>query len=745
MPKCSVVSRVFIYLCSCRYLGIQQVIFPRIWISYIKACLEATSFSILLNGKPSRWFRPSRGVRQGDPLSPYIFILVAQNLTAIMNHAQSLGLIPGYSNLLTHNFNHLMYADDLILITTASRKVARNIVTCLNLYAQLSGQVPNKSKSEVFLPHWFNKWVSTRICSILKFKLGKSPFTYLGVLISPKRLVVAHFDFMVNRLNASVASWGKSKISKAGKSVLINSILMSTPIYYLAVYPIPDNVLNKLSMIARKFLWANYDHGQGMPMVNWDTITLNKSEGGLGIRHLLKVKHSLMNCSAFFRGLCGNANVLKPFLWINCLNPTITSFLHHPWIFDIPIAFKPVFFNMDLPVEDLRISDCLINCNWNVTALNLMFGSNWNSPILSHGKISVDGVSHWVWFPESHGTKLSSSIYKFLSKNPCCGQQWIGWSNIWKLCVAPKTKTFIWLLMHNKIKTYDFMYRLNLGPPDPCVFCGLVLESSDHLFKYCHVSVRVWKTVENLADITVNLLNLVDDGVWLDFSSNGNSLFLASIIAATLWQIWKSRCNLIFRQDSLDISKMANLVILHVKDFAVSSNGHLMRNYMMNNRPYPGALGVFSAAAWNITTGKGGLGFMAINSNVTVCCAGFCPSGLADGVDMNLKALCWALDYIIISRECCSNIFISSEDLWMKICSNEGLISWRQDRSLDCLRRLLLQLNQPRIDAIPHYWNRVAAALAGHGMHASQLSLFHMGLEKPKWLMKLSHQAGFAI
>lgn len=113
--------------------------FPNLWISYIKACLNSTSFSILVNGRPTDWISPKRGVRQGDPLSPYLFILVAQNLTLMLNFANRHGFIPGFSSSLRYNFNHLMYADDLILITTASRKSARNIKLCLDFYHHISG------------------------------------------------------------------------------------------------------------------------------------------------------------------------------------------------------------------------------------------------------------------------------------------------------------------------------------------------------------------------------------------------------------------------------------------------------------------------------------------------------------------------------------------------------------------------------------------------------------------------------
>lgn len=212
--------------------------FPSIWISYIKTCLNSTSFSLLINGVPINWVQPSYGIRQGDPLSSFLFIFLAQNLTVILNFARQLDLIFSISRYLRYNFIQLMYADDLILITTASRRSTRDIKFYLNLYAKLASQIPNQCKSEAYFPSWINRRVSSRICDILNLKQRKILFKYLRVLISNKQLAAHHFNNMINNLNLVVANWGKANFSKAGKAILINSVIMATPIYYLSVYPI---------------------------------------------------------------------------------------------------------------------------------------------------------------------------------------------------------------------------------------------------------------------------------------------------------------------------------------------------------------------------------------------------------------------------------------------------------------------------------------------------------------------------
>lgn len=88
-------------------------------------------------------------------------------------------------------------------------------------------------------------------------------------------------------------------MSKAGKVILINSVWMATPIFYLFVYPITDFVLNRMSQIARKFLWANSDNARGILLVNWSTVTISKTKGVMGVRNMSAVKHSLMAKNLF--------------------------------------------------------------------------------------------------------------------------------------------------------------------------------------------------------------------------------------------------------------------------------------------------------------------------------------------------------------------------------------------------------------------------------------------------------------
>lgn len=174
----------------------------------------------------------------------------------MLNLAKQLDIIPGFNNNLRYNFNHLMYADDLIIVTTTTRKSARNINLCLNIYHQLTGQKPNQLKYEIYFPNWFNERVSSCICSILNFNHGKILFKYLGVLISHKQIAISNFNSMIDNLNVVVAN---------------------------LVYPTPDTVLHRISQVTRKFLWANSDNGRGITMVNWSTITFSKIKGGMAL------------------------------------------------------------------------------------------------------------------------------------------------------------------------------------------------------------------------------------------------------------------------------------------------------------------------------------------------------------------------------------------------------------------------------------------------------------------------------
>jgi len=546
--------------------------FPDRWINWIKVCIGRVSFALLINRTPTSWFSNSRGIIQGDPISPYLFILVAQNLTSMLNFAMNHDMIPGFNLCLRKFFNHLMYADDLILITQASRKITTNINLCLSIYGNLTGQKVNKSKSEIIFPSRMNKRLRDNIARILGCKVGTFPINYLGILISPRKLALSYFSSLVNKIEKSVTFWKKSRISTAGKTILINSNIMSTPIYYLSAYPVPDTILNRISKAAMDLFWSKDCNRKGIHLVGWTEMTLNRSEGGLSVRDLGLSKISLMaknvffmlnnndvwwvdimnhkygkfniwvdnvpaNCSWFYGGLYCNAKHLRPFLWINTINPDLTSFMYDPSYFELPLSHKPTYLNMNLEIENLKIEHLLVGNNWNMNELNLTFGPYINDNIIGNSHITYTQGNNWIWFPKSKGTKLFVMVYSHFNQAKNVQDHWNGWNKIWHLRVAPRVKHFLWLMFHNAVKTKEYLYKLKLGPQDSCSLCNLTTETIEHLFLGCGKIQKIWNNIRLIIRKSIVFPEGISFGYWLIQDLSGNDLFTCLVITATVWFI----------------------------------------------------------------------------------------------------------------------------------------------------------------------------------------------------------------
>jgi hypothetical protein len=121
------------------------------WVSMIMRCIQSARFSVKLNGGVSEVFNPSRGLRQGDPLSPYLFLFCVEGFSALLKQAQAESQISGVkfgSNGPT--VTHLLFADDSIVFLEASSDSLATLRRILLDYEESSGQKVNLGKSSIF-------------------------------------------------------------------------------------------------------------------------------------------------------------------------------------------------------------------------------------------------------------------------------------------------------------------------------------------------------------------------------------------------------------------------------------------------------------------------------------------------------------------------------------------------------------------------------------------------------------------
>lgn len=154
------------------------------WVGWIEQCITTVSFSVMLNGSPFGFFKPGRGLRQRDPLSPFLFILGSEVLSRMLGRVENYGLFHGIKvSRRALSLSHLLFADDIMIFSRANTREVNQINIVLEEYARLSGQKINKAKSSLFCSGNTHPEVVVALCNSLQVKKMAMNNKYLGLLL----------------------------------------------------------------------------------------------------------------------------------------------------------------------------------------------------------------------------------------------------------------------------------------------------------------------------------------------------------------------------------------------------------------------------------------------------------------------------------------------------------------------------------------------------------------------------------
>ncbi|XP_057248964.1 uncharacterized protein LOC130590508 [Beta vulgaris subsp. vulgaris] len=207
-----------------------EIGFPTQFLNWVMACVSSVSYSILVNDLPNRPFRARKGLKQGDPISPFFFAIGMEYLL------RSLGSLKHIPNFNFHprceklGITHLMFADYLLM--------------------------------------------------------------YLGVPLTTRKLYHAECKALIEKTVSRIQSWAVKKLSYAARLQLVKLVLHGFQLYWCEIYVLPTKVIKEIQSLCRNFLWTRLNAKSKKAHVAWDTICLKKVCGGWNIKNMIGISYS---------------------------------------------------------------------------------------------------------------------------------------------------------------------------------------------------------------------------------------------------------------------------------------------------------------------------------------------------------------------------------------------------------------------------------------------------------------------
>ena len=265
----------------------QRMGFCSKWIDWIMLCVTTVSYTVMFNGAMIGPIVLSRGLRQGDPLSPYLFLLCVEGLSKSLTSAASSNIIHGCqispgAPILTR----LLFVDDGFLFFKANTDEICAIKSLLQSYERLSGQSVNFQKSGIFFSANVHLDKKAEISTILGVFNDLRESKYLGLPSLIGRSKQSVFNFLKDRVWKRIQGWSNKLLSRAGKAILIKNVAQALPSYCMSCFLIPKSICEEIQRMLNGYWWSSNSLSQkGLRWLSWNAMSMAKNNGGIGLHY----------------------------------------------------------------------------------------------------------------------------------------------------------------------------------------------------------------------------------------------------------------------------------------------------------------------------------------------------------------------------------------------------------------------------------------------------------------------------
>ncbi|XP_010480831.1 PREDICTED: uncharacterized protein LOC104759619 [Camelina sativa] len=476
--------------------------FDRKWISWIMWCVSSVSYQVLLNGQPRGYIKPQRGLRQGVPLSRYLFILCTEVLIANIKKAEREHRISGIKIARDcPTISHLLFADDSFFFCKAEPAECSTVMGIIGDYGRASGRSEGGMGS------------------------------YLGISEDLQGSKTKAFRYVTDRLDDRVNGWSAKYLSKGGKEVMIKLVALALPTHVMSCYKLPTELTARLTSAISKFWWKSNDKARGLHWVAWDRLCEDKCEGSLGFRALEQFNDAMLAkqywrlihyLSLMARVLRGryfrNKHPLQakkpysPLFACRSIFSTKGLVEHGSW-WAIGLGCNVLVWR-DPWIPDIQPRPAngrgrQLHPNLMVNHLINPYTKEWHMPILEEYMDLVDiqiivsmeikksfKPDKLIWhytksgkYSVKSGYQLARDLIKEVEYGPTCTSLR---AQVWKLQVPPKIQHFFWQIASGTLPVLESLAHRDVRCDLLCKRYGLEVETINHALFECPRLPQIW-------------------------------------------------------------------------------------------------------------------------------------------------------------------------------------------------------------------------------------------------------------